>query len=67
MEPRDAWPRVRISTMVMTMVTSTTSVAPKLRASSLRIEDWNNIDWMAALLGCICVSWFFYPTVNYGL
>ena len=44
MEPREAWPRVRISTMVMTMVMSTTSVAPKLRANSLRIEDWNNID-----------------------
>ena len=29
--------------MVITMVTSTTSVAPKLRASSLRIEEWNNI------------------------
>ena len=25
------------------MVISTTNVAPKLRASSLRIEDWNNI------------------------
>jgi hypothetical protein len=44
MKPREAWPRVRIKTMVITMVTSTTSVAPKLRASSLRIEDWNNID-----------------------
>src|SRR5665647_3224944 len=28
----------------MTMVTSTTKVAPKLRASSLRTEEWNNID-----------------------
>eukprot|EP01136_Pigoraptor_vietnamica_P011298 Opistho-1_new@50004 len=27
----------------MTMVTNTTSVAPKLRASSLRREEWNNI------------------------
>ena len=44
MAPREAWPNVRISTMVMTMVMSTTSVAPKLRANSLRIEDWNNID-----------------------
>ena len=33
--------------MVITMVTSTTSVAPKLRASSLRREEWNNI-------GAIC-------------
>ena len=46
-KPRDAWPKVRISTMVITMVTKTTTVAPKLRASSLRIEDWNNI-----ALGC---------------
>jgi hypothetical protein len=30
--------------MVITTVTSTTSVAPKLRASSLRMEEWNNID-----------------------
>ena len=30
--------------MVITMVTSTTRVAPKLRASSLRMEEWNNID-----------------------
>ena len=42
-KPREAWPSVRISTMVITMVTSTTRVAPKLRASSLRIEDWNNM------------------------
>src|SRR5215204_3841284 len=33
--------------MVMTMVTSTTSEAPKLRASSLRTVEWNNIGgWM---------------------
>ena len=44
MDPREAWPKVRINTMVITMVTSTTRVAPKLRANSLRIEDWNNID-----------------------
>ena len=43
-KPREAWPSVRISTIVITMVISTTSVAPKLRANSLRIEDWNNID-----------------------
>ena len=41
--PREACPRVRISIMVMTTVTSTTSVAPKLRASSLRIDESNNI------------------------
>ncbi|MNW00598.1 hypothetical protein D3C71_1961120 [compost metagenome] len=41
--PRDAWPRVRISIMVMTTVTSTTKVAPKLRASSLRMDESNNI------------------------
>src|SRR3569832_2163738 len=34
---------VRISVIVITMVTSTTSVAPKLRASSLRREEWNSI------------------------
>ena len=42
-EPLDAWPSVRISIMVMMTVTSTTSVAPKLRASSLRMVEWNNI------------------------
>jgi hypothetical protein len=36
-------PRVRISIMVITTVTSTTSVAPKLRASSLRMDESNNI------------------------
>src|SRR6476619_5437368 len=41
--PRLAWLSVRISVIVMTMVTSTTSVAPKLRASSLRNDEWNNI------------------------
>jgi serine/threonine-protein kinase RIO1 len=29
--------------MVMTTVTNTTSVAPKLRDNSLRKEEWNNI------------------------
>jgi hypothetical protein len=29
--------------MVITTVTSTTSVAPKLRANSLRIDESNNI------------------------
>ena len=42
--PRDASPSERINIMVMTTVTSTTRVAPKLRASSLRMEEWNNID-----------------------
>ncbi len=32
-----------MSIMVITMVTSTTRVAPKLRDSSLRREEWNNI------------------------
>src|SRR3954469_4378549 len=41
--PRLARLKVRISVIVITMVTSTTSVAPKLRASSLRREEWNNI------------------------
>src|SRR5687768_6042090 len=41
--PRDAWLSVRIRVIVITMVTSTTSVAPKLRASSLRTVEWNNI------------------------
>src|SRR3954470_17902320 len=41
--PRLAWLSVRISVIVITMVTSTTSVAPKLRASSLRKDEWNNI------------------------
>src|SRR4051812_11927756 len=42
-DPRLAWPSVRIRVMVMTIVTSTTRVAPKLRASSLRRDEWNNI------------------------
>src|SRR6185369_16855556 len=41
--PRVAWLSVRISVIVMTMVTSTTRLAPQLRASSLRREEWNNI------------------------
>ncbi len=41
--PRVAWPRVRMRNMVITMVVSTTSVAPKERAISLRMEEWNNI------------------------
>src|SRR6476620_9345916 len=41
--PRLARLSVRISVIVITMVTSTTSVAPKLRASSLRRVEWNNI------------------------
>jgi len=34
---------VRIKMIVMTMVTRIKSVAPKLRAKSLRKEEWNNI------------------------
>lgn len=29
--------------MVITMVAKTTTVAPKLRAKSFRMEEWNNI------------------------
>ena len=32
-----------MSSIVNTIVNSTTKVAPKLRASSLRMEEWNNI------------------------
>ena len=42
--PRETCPKVRIRVMVMTIVDSTTRVAPKLRANSFRIEEWNNID-----------------------
>src|SRR4051812_39702748 len=35
----------------MTMVTSTTSEAPKLRASSLRTVEWNNICGLASARG----------------
>jgi hypothetical protein len=41
--PREAWPKVLMSVMVITTVTNITKVAPKLRASSLRREEWNNI------------------------
>ncbi len=43
--PLEAAPKVRMSSMVSTMVNRITSVAPKLRASSLRMDEWNNIDW----------------------
>ena len=43
MVPLVAWPRVRISIMVITTVISTTKVAPKLRPSSLRMDESNNI------------------------
>src|SRR5437763_8385609 len=42
-EPRLARLRVRIKVIVITIVTRTTSEAPKLRASSLRKVEWNNI------------------------
>jgi hypothetical protein len=32
--------------MVITTVTSTTKVAPNVRASSLRMEEWNNMGAM---------------------
>jgi len=41
--PREAWPSTLMSIIVITTVTSTTKVAPKLRDSSLRIEESNNI------------------------
>ena len=41
--PLLAWPKVRIRMIVMTMVTKISSVAPKLRARSLRKAEWNNI------------------------
>ena len=41
--PPAAWPSVRISIIVSTMVRITTSVAPKLRASSWRRVESNNI------------------------
>lgn len=41
--PRLAWPSVRIRTTVITIVIKITSVAPKLRARSLRKVEWNNI------------------------
>src|SRR4029079_41264 len=43
MRPIAAWPSVRISMMVRTTVRMTTSVAPKLRASSRRKVESNNI------------------------
>ena len=42
--PTVACPKVRIRTLVMTMVDKTTTVAPKLRDRSLRRAEWNNID-----------------------
>ena len=42
-DPLVAWPKVRIKMMVITIVAKTTTVAPKLRAKSFRMEEWNNI------------------------
>jgi hypothetical protein len=42
-EPLVACPKVRIKIMVITMVANTTTVAPKLRAKSFWMEEWNNI------------------------
>ena len=42
--PRVASLKVRISVIVVTTVTSTTRVAPKVRASSLRMDEWNNME-----------------------
>ena len=41
--PLLARPSVRISSMVSTMVNSTSRLAPAKRASSRRMEEWNNI------------------------
>ena len=41
--PRAARLSVRMSYMVITIVASTTTVAPNVRAISLRSEEWNNI------------------------
>ena len=41
--PLAAWPSMRINIMVITTVISTNSVAPKLRESSLRMDESNNI------------------------
>src|SRR5881398_3034443 len=43
MRPSAAWPRMRISIIVSTTVRMTTTVAPKLRASSRRKVESNNI------------------------
>src|SRR5205085_3098935 len=50
---------VRTSVIVITIVTSTTSVAPKLRASSLRKVEWNNIG--------AANTWTQRRTTDYGL
>ena len=42
--PRVASPSVRITVVVITTVIRITKVAPKVRASSLRMEEWNNMD-----------------------
>ena len=42
-DPLVACPKVRIKIMVITMVAKTTTVAPKLRAKSFLMEEWNNI------------------------
>ena len=42
--PLEAWPSVRISMMVMTIVRITTTVATKFLARSLRSEQSNNIE-----------------------
>jgi hypothetical protein len=36
--PAEAWPKIRIKIIVITIVTNTTKVAPKLRANSLRSD-----------------------------
>jgi len=41
--PAVACPKVRMRTLVITMVAKTTTVAPKLRDRSLRRAEWNNM------------------------
>ena len=42
-DPLLLWPNVLMRIIVITIVENTTTVAPKLRAMSFRMEEWNNI------------------------
>jgi hypothetical protein len=42
-DPLLACPNVLMRIIVITIVASTTTVAPKLRDKSFRMEEWNNI------------------------
>ena len=39
----DQFPNIDLPVVVITTVIRITKVAPKVRASSLRMEEWNNI------------------------